>query len=142
MTGSRRWWVVGGLIVSVGLIGQGVFFLRVGLQDADRWASVIGSFVGVAGLVVSFAGLVVAFRSPASAGGQHAGQVVGDNYQAGSVTGNVRIGRRRGRPAPLAGGVPPSPSTAGSGDGQSVGHVGGDNVQLGSTGGDLEIDRD
>jgi hypothetical protein len=142
MTGSR-WWVVGGLIVSAGLVGQGVFFLHAGLEDADRWASVIGSFAGVVGLVASLAGLVVALRSSgAGQGGQQAGWVAGDNYQAGSVVGNVRIGRRRGRPSMSPGGTPLGSSDTGRAGGQQVGPVGGDNVQLGSVGGDLEIGRD
>ncbi len=113
------------------------------LEDADRWASVIGSLVGVLGLVVSVVALVVSLRStkrePGT--GQHAGRVAGDNYQVGSVAGAVRIGRRRGRPVG-SGGRAASTAPTGAPGGQTVGSVGGDNVQLGSVGEGLEIDRD
>jgi hypothetical protein len=143
MARLRWWWTAAGLLVSAVLVGQGVFFARVGLEDADQWASVIGSFVGLIGLVVSVAALVVSLRSTGQerGTGQHAGRVAGDNYQAGSVAGAVRIGRRRGRPISSSGRVS-SATPTGSGGGQSVGSVGGDNVQLGSVGEDLQIDRD
>lgn len=54
----RRWWAAGAVVVL--LVGAGIFFLAVGLGDADRYASV-GSFL----LALAVAGGTVAmwFRS-------------------------------------------------------------------------------
>lgn len=48
----------GGAVATVAaLVGLGVYFVHVGLDDADKLASVIGLFVAVAGLVASLYGL-------------------------------------------------------------------------------------
>ncbi|GGK62550.1 hypothetical protein Sme01_04520 [Sphaerisporangium melleum] len=44
------------------LAGLGVLFSRAGLDDADKLASVLGAFTGVAGLALSAYGVVLARR--------------------------------------------------------------------------------
>ncbi|SEG57675.1 hypothetical protein SAMN05444920_103255 [Nonomuraea solani] len=54
----KRVLVWSGAVVAVAaLAGLGVYFVRVGLEEADRLASVIGVFVALAGLAVAIYGL-------------------------------------------------------------------------------------
>ncbi|MEU1726746.1 hypothetical protein ACNF49_24460 [Actinomadura sp. ATCC 39365] len=56
--------VRGGAAVAVAaLAGLGVYFSKVGLEEADRLASVIGLFVAVAGLGLAVYGLIAERRS-------------------------------------------------------------------------------
>ncbi|MEZ7126623.1 hypothetical protein ACBR40_14955 [Nonomuraea sp. AD125B] len=55
----RRVLIGGGAVLAMAaLVGLGIYFNRVGLDDADKLASVIGLFVAVAGLTMSGYGLV------------------------------------------------------------------------------------
>lgn len=51
------------LVVGLAGVGLGMFLLKAGLDDADKWASVIGVFIGSAGLGISVYGVVLARRS-------------------------------------------------------------------------------
>jgi drug/metabolite transporter (DMT)-like permease len=62
----KRWrqvigWLVV-LLVGAGLIGLGVYFSRIGLDRADKTASVIGALSGLAGLALAAYGIVLARR--------------------------------------------------------------------------------
>lgn len=46
----KPWWIVG---LVVGLIALAVALARAGLEDADRWSSVISMFVGITGLALA-----------------------------------------------------------------------------------------
>lgn len=133
------WWAVGGLLVGGGLIGLGVFFHSVKLENADRWASVIGVFVGLVSLTLLAVEFVGARRGSATSAGQRVGEVAGDNYQFGSVTGGLRIGPPRAVPGPPQEGGSPAQAPE-DGGGQSAGRVGGRNVQAGSVDGGVEIE--
>lgn len=122
------------VVAGIVLAGIGVFFTKVGLDDADRWSSVFSMFTTVLGLVVSVYGVVLTRRglaqqSPA-AGQRVRGDVRHDNVQIGDA-GDVRIGsaatrqpRRARRRARLGGQAPTG--------GQEVGgSVLGRNVQIG-----------
>ncbi|MFB4317575.1 hypothetical protein [Actinomadura sp. 21ATH] len=52
----RVW--VGAVVMVVALVGLGVHLAVVGLDKADKWASVIGVFVALAGLAAAVYGLV------------------------------------------------------------------------------------
>ncbi|MEO3812247.1 hypothetical protein ABGB17_24890 [Sphaerisporangium sp. B11E5] len=55
----------GGVLFAGAVVAMGVYFARVGLENADRTASVVGAFVGVAGLAVTLYALVNGSRTPA-----------------------------------------------------------------------------
>ncbi|MEV4169445.1 hypothetical protein [Nonomuraea sp. NPDC049709] len=55
----KRRLVWGGVVVAVvAMAGLGVYFVRVGLEHADKLASVIGVFVALIGLVIAVYGVV------------------------------------------------------------------------------------
>lgn len=87
------------------MAGLGVYFARVGLESADKLASVIGVFVGLIGLALAAYGLVPG-RSPAappagpemrpdvSASGSRSVAIGGDNtgvVSTGDGAANVRM---------------------------------------------------
>ncbi len=61
---ARGWQVAGGVIAGLTLVGLGVLLFRVGLDDADKWASVIGVFAALLGLGLSEYGVVLTRRAP------------------------------------------------------------------------------
>ncbi|MEV0379058.1 hypothetical protein [Nonomuraea sp. NPDC050643] len=64
----KRVLVWSGAVAAVAaMVGLGVYFTRVGLEDADKVASVIGVFVALVGLAVAIYGLRGG-RSPEAAG--------------------------------------------------------------------------
>ncbi|MFE3206331.1 hypothetical protein [Embleya sp. NPDC059237] len=142
MTAKTQAWI-GGVVAGTALVGLAVYLAVVGLDEADKWASVLGLFVALAGLAVSVAG--ARRERPASNG-----QSVTDSAINGGVTqvsgtgGNVRITRRSARPvvpSPVAPGTPPP--AGGAGDGQRV-HgsiVSGPVDQVQGTGGDVDIEE-
>lgn len=138
--------VVGGAVVA----GLGVFLAAAGLDDADKWASVVGLFVALAGLALTGYGLVAA-RQRTSAG--RPGQTVTGSAVGGGVTqvrgvgGDLRLGPA---PTPLPGCRPPetaSPaprlSTAADAGDQAVTDTwtAGPVRQVDDVGGDADIDR-
>lgn len=92
--GKVRWWVwAAGAGFGVSLIVLGVFLLRAGLEDADRWGSVFGVFLNIAGLALTVYSVVLARRAavwprPDAGGGQVTNQIHG-----GQFTGPVVQGR-------------------------------------------------
>jgi hypothetical protein len=145
-----------GVITVTAAAGLGVYFTRVGLDNADKLASVIGAFIGLAGLALTARGLLADRRAaPAAsqaAGGQQVSgsEVGGDVLQVKGVTGNLRIGGQPRPPAPSPTHLrttPTAPSSAARSrdeeQGQSVrdSHVAGDVTQVDQVGGDTDIDR-
>ncbi|PRH78009.1 hypothetical protein C6N75_17140, partial [Streptomyces solincola] len=99
MTQRRRSWLIGTGALLV-LAGLGAFFAFQGLDRADKWASVLGLFVGVAGLALAVYGA----RAPGqSADGATAG---GSINQVRGVAGDVTIGAPRPSSPPPPGSTP------------------------------------
>ncbi|MFF4450127.1 hypothetical protein [Streptomyces sp. NPDC001502] len=144
MTGKAQAWIGGTIaILAVGALAG--YLIAVGLDDADKVASVIALFVALAGLAVSVAGLR---RQARSSGGQavEKSSVGGGIAQVDDTKGSVKIVRRGTQtgppPAPPAGTTPPA-APAPSEGGQSVqGTAAAGSVdQVQETGGDVEIEE-
>jgi hypothetical protein len=56
---------VGGALTTISVIGLGAYFARVGLDKADKIASVTGAFIGLAGLALTIYGIVTGSPSQA-----------------------------------------------------------------------------
>jgi hypothetical protein len=100
----------------------GAFLAVQGLDKADKWASVIGLFVGLAGLGLAAAGAVDGRRRAGQQSVTDA-TIGGGVAQVRGVHGSVRIGPGATPPAPSAPSPPaPAPASASArGDeGQSV----------------------
>ncbi|WP_256106313.1 hypothetical protein [Streptomyces sp. ODS05-4] len=135
MTRRGRSGLIGTGVLLV-LAGLGAFLAFQGLDRADKWASVLGLFVGVAGLALAVYGA----RAPGqSADGATAG---GSVNQVRGVAGDVTIGAPRpAAPPPPAGSTPPPPAPAG---GQSArgAWAGGSINQVDGVGGSARIGED
>src|SRR5690606_9338018 len=59
----RGWQIAGGIATGLAFVALGVFLFKAGLDDADKWSSVIGAFVGLAGLILSGYGVVLSRRA-------------------------------------------------------------------------------
>ncbi|OEJ29062.1 hypothetical protein AS594_36295 [Streptomyces agglomeratus] len=144
MTGRVQVWV-GGTVAAVAVVGLAVHLMLVGLDAADKWASVLGLFVALAGLGVAMAGL----RQNRQEGGS---QSVENSTLGGAATqvartgGNVRINHHAPASLPATGpptgavppvGMPPVPD-----GGQSVrnSQTSGPVDQVQSTDGNVEIE--
>lgn len=55
MTGRTRVWIGAGIALAV-LVGLAAYLVSVGLDKADKWASVIGVFVALIGLGMALTG--------------------------------------------------------------------------------------
>jgi hypothetical protein len=150
MTGWQRVMVwIGAIAAGFALIGLGVYLVVIGLDRADKVASVIGMFAGLAGLALAAYGVVLTRRGLE----QHirpGGQVVaessvgGEVLQVRGVRGNLRIGPAASPAPPLAGSASPSPSAPTVAPGsQSVtgSQVAGPVRQVDDIGGDADLDR-
>ncbi|MGW9372215.1 hypothetical protein ACWGVR_19570 [Streptomyces xanthophaeus] len=101
------------VVAGLGVVGLGVFFAVAGLDDADKLASVIGVFVGLAGLGLSVYGIVLARRSsrpgpsPTAGGvGSSHNEFTGGRAHDVYMAANITIDRN---PAPPRNPVPPAP---------------------------------
>jgi len=151
MTGWKRamgW--IGAVAAGLALVGLGVYLVVIGLDRADKVASVIGMFAGLAGLALAAYGVLLTRRGLGQPIGR-AGQVVagssvgGDVLQVRGVRGNLRTGPATASPAPpQAGSAPPPPSAPAPAPGsQSVtgSQVAGPVRQVDDIGGDADLDR-
>jgi hypothetical protein len=96
---GKPWWIVGlaaGLIV----LAVAIALARAGLEDADRWSSVISMFLGIAGLALSVYSAVKARGdSPGSTNKVH-NAVTNALVEGPALLGrDVRRGGPGGRPA-------------------------------------------
>ncbi|MGN9847240.1 hypothetical protein ACTMTI_55090 [Nonomuraea sp. H19] len=71
---TTGWRIAGAIAPGTALAGLGVLLFKAGLDDADKWASVIGAFAGLLGLGISGYGVMLARRAmqsdPQAAGAQ------------------------------------------------------------------------
>ncbi|MFI1996827.1 hypothetical protein [Actinoplanes sp. NPDC020271] len=141
----RKWLVA--VVAGVLVAGLGVFLAIQNLDRADKWASVVGLFVGLAGVALTVVGGAGARRR---AGGQSVtdSTIGGGVAQVRGVHGSVRIGPGTSQGAlssPATSSPPsaPSPSADGGVDGQSVtrSSTTGPVRQVDDVGGDVEFDR-
>ncbi|GAA3937597.1 hypothetical protein GCM10023085_18700 [Actinomadura viridis] len=96
MRGRVLAWV-GGAVAVAAVAGVAVYLASVGLDKADKWASVGGLFIGLAGLSLTVNGVVRARRTPEPEPprGPQPGSGAGDvrNEVRGTVHGPVIMGR-------------------------------------------------
>jgi hypothetical protein len=138
-----RVWVGMG-IVAGSLVGLGAYFAAVGLDRANKLASVIGVFVGVFGLLLALAGLMK--RDDGSRGQLVEGSVIaGEVSQISGTKGSVRIRHTAPPETPMSPGPlpvpPPTGPTATPSNGQTVrgSHISGPLDQIKNTDGDVEL---
>ncbi|WP_346041681.1 hypothetical protein [Actinomadura chokoriensis] len=134
----------GGGVAAAAAAGLGWYFAAVGLDKADKLASVTGVFVGLAGLCVAFYGaLSDRTTNEVEQSGQHVRETtVGGNVtQIRGVGGSVRIGNvpAPSRPSRTRDRSAPAPGSGG----QSVveSQISGDVTQVEGVGGDVDADR-
>ncbi|MEU1397831.1 hypothetical protein ABZ403_17470 [Micromonospora zamorensis] len=137
-------WLAGGLA----LAGLGYYFLRIGLDRADKAASAAGLFVGIVGLGISVYNAVLTSRSVARTRGAQtvlSSRVDGEVFQARGVAGNIRINSAPTGSSRLAGSIPPSKSSQKdlTVDGQIVrdSDIRGPVRQFDEVGGDIEAQQ-
>ncbi|MFE5325445.1 hypothetical protein ACFRCG_03350 [Embleya sp. NPDC056575] len=142
---AKTWAWVGGVVAGAALVGLAVYLVVVGLDEADKWASVLGLFVALVGLVVSVVGV---WRERTASGGQSVtdGVIAGGVAQVSDTGGNVRITRRGTGPVVPPSATPGAPPSAGDtapADGQRVhgGTVSGPVDQVQGTDGDVDIEE-
>ncbi|MFF2554895.1 hypothetical protein ACFVUS_28095 [Nocardia sp. NPDC058058] len=91
--GRRMVGVVAGLIGVAILVGLGIYLARIGLDDADKVASVIGAFCGLISVGIA----LVAFfprpstPAPSSGGNTIMGTVHGHVVQADTIDGDIDL---------------------------------------------------
>ncbi|TDC55474.1 hypothetical protein E1281_12165 [Actinomadura sp. KC345] len=132
----------GGIVAVAAAAGLGWHFAAVGLDRADKLASVIGAFVGLTALGVAVYGALSGGGPGGRPGpGQHVGRtrVGGSVTQVRGVAGSVRTGGASAPPVPAQapGGPVPVPESGG----QSVdgSRVSGDVTQVEGVGGDADL---
>jgi membrane protein implicated in regulation of membrane protease activity len=110
---SKRVLSLAGAIVAVAAaVGLGLYFAAVGLARADKLASVLGAFVGLAGLALALFSYVLARRATSAQTMQPASradnpdhppvtvhnEIIGNQYgsvvQAGEISGSVTFDGR------------------------------------------------
>lgn len=146
----RMMWLAIGTVIAA----LGAFFVLTGLNDADKYASVIGAMGTMVGLCLSLSALI---RRPARAAlppdesraapGQQvqASTIGGDAVQVRGVGGNVRVSRsltpapQTRSPQPPGGATPPgaSPGVQSLTNAQ----IGGSSTQIDEIAGDVDIER-
>lgn len=133
---------VGVAVVGVVVIGLGVLMVGVGLDKADKLASVLGLFVGLVGLALSVFGTLLARRAPAARRQSVTGSSVrGGIIQVQGVRGGLRIDALDGASAsspPLGGSVAPAEPDRQSAPGSGVA---GPLRPVTDGNGDVDIDR-
>ncbi|MEV6526353.1 hypothetical protein AB0M43_30900 [Longispora sp. NPDC051575] len=109
-SGARRWWLVaGGFALAAVAFGVGVWFVHAGLEDADRWASVLGVFLNLTGLVVASWSAWWARRAVTA---PTVPAVPGDGGVVNTVIGGRAGAVVQGRCVDLSGMVPSGPAPA------------------------------
>ncbi len=139
MSGHTQKWIgIGaGSAIAVGLV---CYFAAVGLDKADKLASVLGLLLSIASFVMAWLGYT---REAVAGQSVQNASVSGGLTQVSGTRGSVRIQRRGAPSSPSS--PPPSPTAAGApGSGQAVGgsSVGGHVEQVSDTGGDVHIEQE
>ncbi|MGW4159308.1 hypothetical protein [Streptomyces sp. NPDC004788] len=124
---KRMWFLAVGTVLALG--GLAVFLVLRGLDEADKWSSVLSLFFTVAGFALAVAGFFAGGAAGQSADGAVAG---GSLRQIRGVKGDVVLtaGGGGGGTAPAA---PPSPAGPGAGGGSQSARgarTGGDLTQI------------
>ncbi|MFQ6141518.1 hypothetical protein ACLMNJ_00385 [Streptomyces seoulensis] len=146
---NARTLIVAGTTVTVLTASSLAFyFSRVGLDKADKTASVLGLFIALAGLAISIYGLLETRRSGTTSPSTQkvsSSSVSGSNIQIGQAGGSVRIKRStpQATPTPHNPNQSTSPPAINNNGGQEVqnSQISGSNFQLGSSAGDVEVDE-
>ncbi|MBW6439559.1 hypothetical protein KZ829_38120 [Actinoplanes hulinensis] len=96
---QRRIVIITMMVFGLILMGVGLFFLDLGLEDADKAASVVGAITGIAGLGLSTVSFLLARPGASSAAAPGPGGQRVDNVESGAavdvvdgVAGNARLG--------------------------------------------------
>lgn len=139
MSGRTQKWIgIGaGSGITVGLV---CYFAAVGLDRADKLASVLGLLLGIASFVMGWLGHT---REAAAAQSVQNTSVGGGITQVSGTQGSVRIQRRGAPSRPPSG--PQSPAAAGTSESRQVvggSSVGGHVEQVSDTGGDVHIEQE
>ncbi|QPP07333.1 hypothetical protein G4Z16_14110 [Streptomyces bathyalis] len=110
-TGRVQAWA-GGILAVAATGGLAWYLASVGLDDASKWAGVLGLFVALAGVAISLVGLR---RQSAPAGQSVTGSSVGGGVTQIQNTGNIQIshGRSAVASAPVPGPAAASPPAGG-----------------------------
>lgn len=105
--------LAGGAILSLAAVGMAIYFGKVGLDNADKLASIIGLFVAIIGVALTVSGLWLNHRATNTQTGQSIGhsRVSGDVAQIRNVQGGIRIGRPQPSGATVASRPPSQPSS-------------------------------
>jgi hypothetical protein len=105
----------GGALTAVATAGLGVYFTTVGLDKADKLASVIGAFIGLAGLALTAYGTITDRRpdqpppvesTPGAVHNEILGGIRLGPVLLGRDFGQIALGTPRPQPPPMP--VPPS----------------------------------
>ncbi|MEV5574415.1 hypothetical protein AB0L06_30645 [Spirillospora sp. NPDC052269] len=99
MTGRGRVWIGGGIALA-GLVGLAAYLVSVGLDKADKWASVIGVFVALISLGVAVHSITTNGHGP----GENDGGSNDDNPGIAPTVASPTEGATPGKP-----GFPPAP---------------------------------
>ncbi|MFJ9579990.1 hypothetical protein ACIRQF_26835 [Streptomyces sp. NPDC101191] len=128
------------ILISVGAVvalgGLAAFLVLQGLDDADKWSSVLSLFFTVAGFLLTVAGLLSG--RPAQSADDATAQ--GSVHQIRGVAGDVVIGRRSPTPAPSPAGTGTSPQPGQAAQSARGVRTGGDLPQVDGVGGSVRID--
>ncbi|MFJ9075625.1 hypothetical protein ACIRO3_10255 [Streptomyces sp. NPDC102278] len=136
-------------VTATGFAAAGLlyYFNRVGLDQADKTASVLGVFLALAGLVLTAYGIFES-RNPATAEPNQSvsgSTISGTNIQIGRTGGSVRVHNSHQNtpphpPAPIA---PEASAASGDHSGQSVqgSQISGMNLQIGTATGEVEVNE-
>ncbi|MEU9982254.1 hypothetical protein [Streptomyces sp. NPDC050856] len=144
---ARALVATGTIVTVVAASALGYYFSQVGLDKADKTASIAGLFIALAGLALSIYGIAEARKSHTPQPTNQkvtSSSISGSNIQIGQTGGSVRI--KRSSSHSTASQDPP-PSTPESGTAANAGQevrgsrISGNNLQLGSSTGDVEIEE-
>lgn len=145
MAGRILKWL-GGVVALASVCALAAYFAAVGLDKADKTASVLGAFIALASLAMSAYGAFL--DRPRSGGGTGGGQSVTDSTVGGRLTmvrnvqGSLRIGTGSAPPPGPAPAPPPGPASPPAPGGQSVSgsQISGDATLVDGVGGDAQVD--
>ena len=140
---GRRATRAGAVIAGVALVALTGYLVVMGLDKADKLASVLGMFAGLGGLAISAVGLVGERRKRADAQSVRGSSAAGSVTQIRDVKGNVRISREGRTDMGVMPVTPSAPQAVPEAKGQSVHetYVAGDIDQVDGADGDVTIEE-